>query len=119
MDTHNGKILTGTVNRYRGFHIDSNILPESPRQFANMLDNSIRQWENNRIHIVWLPVGDTHSILIPTAVSRGFQFHHCEGKTLIMVRKMYPNAFVVPDASHYIGVGGIVIDEYDRILTVR
>lgn len=112
-------LFKGTVNIYKGFEIDTNDLPESADAFVKKIEESIIDWEKNRLEIVWLTIPESKSHLIPIAIQYGFMFHHTEDNQLVMVRKMYPEAFVIPYASHYIGVGGVVIDESNRLLVVR
>ena len=113
------KTLKGKVNIYMGFETDIDSLPDSTEEFFELITYSIKEWINNKIEVVWLTIPEKKSFLIQTALSEGFTFHHTEKEKLVLVRKMHPEAFVVPYATHYIGTGGIVIDQNNRILVVR
>lgn len=112
-------LFKGTVNIYKGFEIDIDDLPESNEIFISKMDYSILDWEKNCMEVVWLTIPESKNQLICTALSYGFQFHHTDGDRLILLKKMHPDAFVIPYASHYIGVGGVVIDDQNRLLVVR
>jgi ADP-ribose pyrophosphatase YjhB (NUDIX family) len=65
--------------------------------------------------IIWLEVLQENSDVISNILKLGFNFHHTEKNVLTLVRSIKKEAF--PYASHYIGVGGVVIHE-NKILTV-
>ncbi len=57
--------------------------------------------------------------MIGSAAAQGFAYHHVEGSTLTMLKCLVPDAEGPPDASHYVGVGGIVINGRNELLTIR
>mgnify|MGYP000845574507 CR=1 FL=1 len=113
------EVFKGTVNIYKGFEIDTEDVPDSEDAFVKKMESSIARWKEECMEVFWLTIPESKSRLIPIALSYGFKFHHTQKDTLVLIKKMHEHAFVVPYASHYIGVGGVVIDDKNRLLVVR
>ena len=56
--------------------------------------------------------------LIPVAVEAGFVFHHSEPTSVMMTARLQPTAFIPPHATHYIGGGGLVLNDRNELLVV-
>ncbi|MDP7634212.1 MAG: NUDIX domain-containing protein, partial [Candidatus Latescibacteria bacterium] len=65
-----------------------------------------------------LQVPIERSQLIPIAVEQGFTFHHSEEDYLMMTHQLEEGAFVPAHASHYIGAGGVTINDKRELLVV-
>jgi 8-oxo-dGTP pyrophosphatase MutT (NUDIX family) len=111
--------LPGKKNPFGGMHIDAAALPESPEEFSAGLTRSLAAWQEDACKVVWLPIPIECSHLIPLATREGFQFHHTEGGTLVLVKPLQPDAFIYPYASHSIGVGAVVLSPNEQILVVQ
>jgi ADP-ribose pyrophosphatase YjhB (NUDIX family) len=68
--------------------------------------------------VVWLEVPIDRASLIPIAVDAGFTFHHSGNDYLMLTHKLQPYAFIPSYASHYIGAGGVVINDSQELLVV-
>ena len=55
--------------------------------------------------------------LVPIAARAGFVFHHCDEDDLTMTRRLIEHAFV-PHATHFVGVGGVVLNDRRELLVV-
>ena len=115
-DTSTGG-LTGSRNRYGDFIIDAGSLPQSASEFEEQLGRTLPGWRAGH-KVLWLEVPLQAAALIPVAVGAGFVFHHARAKALTLTLAPTPDSFVYPDASHYVGAGGVVIDERRRVLVV-
>ena len=67
---------------------------------------------------MWLEIPIDKSALIPVAVEAGFVFHHSKTGYLMLTCQIEADAFVPPYASHYIGAGGVVLNDRRELLVV-
>ena len=102
-------ILEGAANQFRGVVVKPEALMDSPREFQEVLHQSIKTWQSEGLRLVWLEVPIGKSALIPVAVATGFEFHHSGADYLMLTRRLIPDAHIPPYASHYIGAGGVVL----------
>jgi 8-oxo-dGTP diphosphatase len=110
--------LPSTANVHGGIIPDPETLPESPEEFRRQLDHSLRLWAKQGFRVVWLDIPITKPVLIPVAVDAGFLFHHSDQDHLMLTYQLEPGAFVPPYATHYIGAGGVVLNEKQELLVV-
>jgi ADP-ribose pyrophosphatase YjhB (NUDIX family) len=83
-----------------------------------MLGHSLRVWADQGFRVVWLEVPIVKSSLIPVAVDAGLVFHHSGQDYLMLTYQLDPGAFIPPYASHYVGVGGVVLNGRRELLVV-
>ena len=112
-------ILKSKTDPFGGIIIEPDDLPTDSKTFADYLESSINHWKSTDSRLVWLKLMISQSNLIPPAVKLGFNFHHTSKESLMLVFRLKPKAFVPPFASHYIGIGGVVINSDKEILVVR
>lgn len=110
--------LKATVNQFGGVVIDPQTLPTSVEIFTAQLAHSLALWTGEERKLVWLEVPIQLSPLIPIAVEQGFAFHHTTPQSLMMTRQLAATAFVPAYATHYIGAGGVVINQRREVLVV-
>ena len=110
--------LEFSTNPFGGVTIDPLGLPEEPQRFRLQLAYSIDQWTADGYKVAWaeLPIG--RAALIPTAVEAGFEFHHSGETYLMMTLQLVEGAFIPPYATHYIGVGAVVLSDARELLVV-
>ena len=111
-------VLAFEINHFDGVVTDPDALPVRADEFAQRLDCSLQTWIERGLQVVWLEVPILKSDLIPVAVQAGFTFHHAGREYLMLTRQLCPKAFVPPYASHYIGAGGVVLNNEDELLVV-
>ena len=112
------EVLEHSTNRFGGVEISTEALPEHHNLFAEQLDRSLELWSAEGHSVAWLEVPTSKSTFIPIAVDAGFAFHHSSDEYLMLVYRLQEGAFVPNYATHYIGVGGVVINDSDELLVV-
>lgn len=112
------RFLEFATNPYRGIDIMPDNLPRDPEEFRGRLQASLKLWRKNSFLVVWLQIPSGRASLIPIAVELGFSFHHTSHDTLMMFYRLDDAAFVPEFASHYIGAGGVVINEQNELLVI-
>ena len=111
-------VLKSTTNRFGGVLIDPDALPADPETFRLRMRHSASDWQSQGLKVVWLQVPIDKSNLIPVAVEEGFKFHHSDDSNLMLTFQLETNAFVPSYASHYIGAGGVVLNDDQELLVV-
>ena len=67
---------------------------------------------------MWLNVPVARAALIPIATEAGFRFHHSSEEYLMLTQPLEEGAFIPPYSTHYIGAGGVVLNEQRELLVV-
>jgi 8-oxo-dGTP pyrophosphatase MutT (NUDIX family) len=112
------RVLEWTENRFGGAVVDPEALPTAADTFAARLSDSLRVWTAQGLKVAWLEVPIAKTALIPIAVEAGFVFHHSGQAYVMMTRQLVEGAFVPPYATHYVGAGGVVINDRQELLVV-
>ena len=112
------KLIESTENAFGGVIVELAALQTDPAEFDRMLAHSLEAWKEADYRVVWLQVPIERSQLIPIAVEQGFTFHHSEEDYLMMTHQLEEGAFVPAHASHYIGAGGVTINDKRELLVV-
>lgn len=103
-------------NRYDGVITDNSSLPQTKDKFKKEVVRLIDNLKNKKL--LWIKIPIEKSDLIPILTSLDFEFHHCDERNLMLVKKMVADA-IVPTTKNYIaGVGAIVFDE-GRLLVIK
>ncbi len=113
------EILEFKPNPFNGIVVAPSELPSSPEEFDVRLGASIEQWSADGYQAVWLEIPKLQSALIPMAVKRGFDFHHTGDDYILLTHRLVENAHIPPFATHYIGIGGVVLTPEKELLVVR
>ena len=111
-------IFDSTKNLFGGCVVESGALPGDPAEFTARLKYSLEVWKSEGIKVVWLSVSTEKAELIKHCIAAGFEFHHTRDDILQMTLALIPGSTIPPYATHYIGAGGVVIDEQSRLLAV-
>lgn len=111
-------MLRGVKNKYGGMIVSPNALAESSEEFSTSLQESINEWTNQAIKVVWLQIPKEKANLIQVAISNGFEFHHCSTSQLTLTKRLEINALIPLPFTHTIGVGGVVLSDRREILVV-
>lgn len=114
-------VLIGTVDRYNGITIDTEAEPVVGDEFANRLQTSLAHWQQNSMRTIWFKVKTSHANIVPTLVENGFDFHHAK-EGFVMMYKWLPTNLSpnIPQFAHtMIGVGGLVVNDQNQILTIK
>jgi 8-oxo-dGTP pyrophosphatase MutT (NUDIX family) len=110
--------LVFTPDQFGGIIVDPKQLPEDPAAFETALSQALETWKSEGFRVVWLDVPIERAALVPIAVAAGFVFHHSDEDSVMMTCRLVENAFIPPHATHFIGVGGVVINDRRELLVV-
>lgn len=112
-------LLKGQIDQYNGFIVDEQHLPADPEVFDASLALSMESWRQTGMRGLWIKVPITKSQLVPVAVKHGFTFHHAQVDYLMLTQWIATDTNKIPDyATHYVGVGAVVINDREEILVV-
>ncbi len=111
-------VLFHTTNPFKGVIVERDRLPPDPATFERQLSHSIEVWKAGGLLTVWLEVPIGFSDLIPIGVKAGFEFHHAGNDYVMMTFRLVKDTFIPVYATHYIGAGGVVINQKDELLVV-
>jgi 8-oxo-dGTP pyrophosphatase MutT (NUDIX family) len=111
-------ILPFAPDQFGGIIVESETLPDEPGEFRAVLDASLAHWRGDGARLVWLDVPIARAGCIPIAVEAGFIFHHSGDDHLMMTCRLVEGAFIPGHATHYIGAGGVVLNDRNELLVV-
>ncbi len=111
--------LDSTTDPFGGVIPTPEALPTAPKEFGRRLRQSLTAWSAEGFKVVWLELHIARASLISVAVEAGFSFHHSGDDYLMMTHQLIESAIVPAYASHYIGVGGVVVNGDNQLLVVR
>jgi 8-oxo-dGTP diphosphatase len=111
-------VLDSELNSFGGAVVDPKGLPALPEEFRHRLSHSLAQWTTEGLKVVWLEIPISRAVLIPIAVEMGFVFHHSTQDYLMLTYRLVAEAFIPPYATHYIGAGGVVLNDQNELLVV-
>jgi 8-oxo-dGTP pyrophosphatase MutT (NUDIX family) len=112
------QLLEHTLNRFNGIVIEPQALLREPAEFTTLLHRSVAQWQAEGRFLIWLEIPLARAALIPAAAEAGFVFHHSQPQYTMMVHQLQPGALIPGYATHYIGIGGVVLNEAGELLVV-
>jgi 8-oxo-dGTP pyrophosphatase MutT (NUDIX family) len=110
--------LQHAPDQFGGVIVDRERLPDDVSEFTSRLEHSLAAWRSNGVRLAWIDVPIHRAELIPVATARGFFFHHANEDNVMLVSRLAEGAFVPVHATHYIGVGGVVINDRQELLVV-
>jgi 8-oxo-dGTP pyrophosphatase MutT (NUDIX family) len=110
--------LPHAPDQFGGIILDADGLPPDATEFAERLGHSLTTWRAAGARLVWVTIPIQQAALIPIATQQGFCFHHSDETDLTLVCRLAEDAFVPTHATHYIGVGGVVINDRQELLVV-
>ena len=113
------QLLEARANPFGGMVLVPAELPTDAAEFAARLEASLATWKADGMRAVWLEVPIGKSQLIPEAVNQGFIFHHSSEDYLMLTTILQEGAWLPNFATHYIGIGGVVLTPERELLVVR
>ncbi|MDC7223669.1 MAG: NUDIX domain-containing protein [Spirochaetales bacterium] len=111
-------MLQATQNIYGGMIIDPAALPGQDETLLSELQTSLSQWKKEGAALAWLTLPADRNALVPAVMALGFAYHNCSREALTLVKQIKPDAFIPPFATHYIGAGGVVINDRNQLLVI-
>jgi len=113
------EILECKPNPFNGMVIVPSGLPADPEEFDARLAISMEQWTADGYLTIWLEIPKVQSALLPKAIDRGFDFHHTGDDYILLTCLLVAGSHIPPFATHYIGIGGVVLTPDNDLLVVR
>lgn len=110
-------LLRFTPDMFGGVTVEGD-LPPDPADFEAALQASLQTWRTAEKRLAWIHVPIDRAAIVPVAVKHGFKFHHADESELTLVGRLVEEAFVPYHATHYIGVGGVCINDRNELLVV-
>ena len=107
------------INPFQGALLNTEDLAEKSDQFQLDLNLTLKELNEKGLQLAWLFLPLNRADLVAPAVNFGFNYHHADDTGLQLVLKLHPDAYIPGYATHYIGAGGVVIDEQNRILVIQ
>lgn len=112
------QIIKSIQDPFGGVNVSPDDLVPSPTKFKDQLRSSLIAWKRQGVKVVWIKLDLSKSNLIPIAVGLGFNFHHSSQDYLMLTHQIVKSSYIPPYATHYIGVGGVVLNADKQILVV-
>lgn len=117
-------VLPFTEDTYGGVTLDASLEGMSADSFAEALRASLAHFRALAKRGVWLKIPLSSAAAVGPAAAQGFVFHHAEPAYLMMTAWLADVPSTLPaNASHYAGVGGLVLRAtpggVDEVLVVR
>jgi ADP-ribose pyrophosphatase YjhB (NUDIX family) len=112
-------IIPYEINLFQGALLNTENLAEKNNQFLLQMNLTLKELREKELQLAWLFLPLHRADLVATAVNLGFNYHHADDTGLQLVLKLHPDAFIPGYATHYIGAGGVVLDNQNRILVIQ
>ena len=112
-------VLSSTTNPFGGVIPEPESLPDDPESFRLRLRHSLAEWTREGYKVTWLELPISRANLVPVAVEAGFSYHHSDQGYLMLTHRLVAGAMIPPFASHYIGAGGVVLNDDRELLVVH
>jgi 8-oxo-dGTP diphosphatase len=103
-------------DRYDGIIVDNSTLPETTDDFKEEIIQLIESVKNKKL--LWIKIPIEKTVFIPTLTNLGFEFHHCDERSLMLIKKLTQNPIVPTTKNYIVGVGAIVHKE-GQLLVVK
>eukprot|EP01126_Amoeba_proteus_P018788 TRINITY_DN1955_c0_g1_i10.p1 TRINITY_DN1955_c0_g1~~TRINITY_DN1955_c0_g1_i10.p1 ORF type:complete len:296 (-),score=69.53 TRINITY_DN1955_c0_g1_i10:128-916(-) len=111
------------IDAYNGVVVDRSdkqLLELDELQFGRLLKSSLEQWQKDDRRGVWLKIPTSKSSFLPVAVEMGFEFKDCTKDHVLLAKWLPYSTNRLPlGPTHYVGVGGFVVNDKKEILVVR
>jgi 8-oxo-dGTP pyrophosphatase MutT (NUDIX family) len=112
-------ILPYEITRYQGAVLDISSLETDADGFLKLLEAAMLELSQQELIAVWLFLTPDQAHFITVAVSLGFTYHHADEKGIQLLFRFKPDAHIPGYATHFIGAGGVVVDDRSRLLVIQ
>ncbi|WP_430816215.1 NUDIX domain-containing protein [Carboxylicivirga sp. RSCT41] len=109
-------MLTYTEDRYKGVTIDPLSLPGTVADFEKHVTELLLNLDGKKL--LWCKIPIEKSDFIPALTSRGFEFHHCDERSVMLVKKLIPDAYIPTGRNYIVGVGAVVLRN-EQLLVIK
>ena len=112
-------VIDARKNPFGGMVTNPENLTDDPVVFRESLRHSLEAWRAEGILVVWLEAPISKASLVPVAVDAGFSYHHAQEDYVMLTLTLVEDAYIPPYTTHYIGAGGVVLNDSNELLVVR
>lgn len=114
-------IFINTKDVYNTRYILSTDLPSDPVVFKKRMVTTLAHFKEEKVKGVYIEVTMEQCAIIGASKELGFSFHHAEGDYVTLQKWVPDSPSKLPHyATHYVGVGGLVIDwETCKVLVIQ
>ncbi len=109
-------MIETTSDKYGGVIINNATLPFARDEFEKEIKSLVTSLKDKKL--VWIKIAIENSDFIPVLTKLGFEFHHCDEKSLMLIKKMADDSYVSTTKNFIVGVGAIVLHQ-GRLLVIR
>jgi len=103
-------------NKYDGVVVDSTTLPDNIDDFKKGIVELVESLTNKRL--LWIKIPIEKSEFIPVLTKLDFEFHHCDERSVMLVKKLAHDSFIPTTKNYIVGVGAIVLNQ-GQMLVVK
>jgi 8-oxo-dGTP diphosphatase len=103
-------------NKYDGIIVDNTTLPKTKDGFKKEIIRLIESLKNKKL--LWVKIPIEKSDFIPILTNLDFEFHHCDEKNLMLVKKLAQGSIIPTSKNYIVGIGAIVLDE-GQLLVIK
>ncbi len=103
-------------NKYEGVIADTKTFPDNKKSFKKEVLQLLESLENKKL--LWVKIPIEKSDFIPVLTKLDFEFHHCDEKNIMLLKKLSPLAVVPTSKNYIVGVGAIVFYK-GKLLVVK
>lgn len=105
-----------TTDKYDGIIVDSTTLPQMTEDFEREMAELLQAVRHEKL--IWVKLPIQKSAFIPILTNLDFEFHHCDEKNLMLVKKIRQDAVVPTTKNYIVGVAAVVLHN-DLLLVVK
>ncbi len=103
-------------DKYNGITIDNVAQFETADDFHKEIKRLIDSSINKKL--LWVKIPIEKSDFIPVLTKLGFEYHHCDEMSLMLVKKLVQESIIPTTLNYIAGVGAIVLKK-ERLLVIR
>ncbi|MCU4155389.1 NUDIX domain-containing protein [Carboxylicivirga sp. A043] len=109
-------MLAITEDRYQGITIETSDISLSEAAFRSELEQLMLSLHNKKL--LWVKVNIEQSAFIPVLTNLGFEFHHCDERSVMLVKRLTENAYIPTSRNYIAGVGAVVLRN-NKLLVIK
>lgn len=103
-------------DKYDGVILDNTTLSYSKEEFKTGIWQLSESLKNKKL--LWINIPIDKSDYIPILTEFDFEFHHCDERNLMLVKKLSHDSFVPTTKNYIVGVGAVVFND-GRLLVIK
>lgn len=103
-------------DKFGGVIVDNATLPSVSDEFEKEVKSLVASLADKKL--IWVKIPIEKSDFIPVLTKLGFEFHHCDEKNLMLLKKLAEDSYVPTTKNFIVGVGAIVLYQ-GQLLVIR